>query len=307
MNFKVINIKKKFFIIFIVSFIVIISFFICIKIFFNNSNEISIPTMTKPETSQYIKSDLNSDGSIDMLYVLSKNDKYYIEANISDKTYFLNEKRPLNTLGNHYEYWPISINILDISRDLIPEILIQSSENNYPIQHIYTFDNYEYNDIFCSTNNILGILDSNNTKSPKFLSFDLNNPQESLQKHMLTSSVPKNISYENLSIPAFDCISKLIDYLTIETLNSPDIFLENNSDKNFDTLYKLNKSTYSYIFQDAFFKDTAWDNNGNVSNCLWQIRLKQTTKTSKEDSLINITVRTKKLDSKFLIDSIKIF
>lgn len=307
MNFKVLNIQKKIFFIFIFSFIFILSFFICFKYFFKKFDNTSIPTMSKPEISKYIKSDLNSDGTTDILYILSKNNKYYLEANINEKTYFLNEKRPLNTLGNHCNYWPISINLLDISRDLVPEILIQSNENNSPIQHIYTFENYEYKDIFCSTNNVLGILDSNNNKSPKFVSFNLNNIDESLQKHMLISSTPKNISYEDISIPSLDCISKLINYLTIDDFDAPDIFFSNSSNQNFDILYSLNKSDYSYIFQDAFFKDTSWDDNGDILSCAWQIRLKQVSKTSKtEDSLVNISIAVKKINSKYLIDSINL-
>ncbi|MGL4761340.1 MAG: hypothetical protein ACRC6T_05075 [Sarcina sp.] len=265
----------------------------------------SIPTMALPEESKLIKQDLNGDSIVDLLYITSRDDKYYIETSINGKTYFLNEKRPLNTLGKHYDFAPIQINTNDVSRDNIPELFIQSFENNVPIQHIYTFTGDEFKDIFCSTNNTLGIINSKNNKSPKYISFDLNNFNSTLQKYMLTNSTPKNISFDDITIPGINVVQNLISFTTTD-IPIGDIFLENTPQKTYDTLDIIDKSQNTYSLLDCFFIDKAWDRSGEIIKIDWNIRLKSTNIESDNQSFLEMNVSLTKTENKFLIDDLKI-
>ncbi|MGL4451673.1 MAG: hypothetical protein ACRCTZ_10825 [Sarcina sp.] len=286
-------------------FIIFISSVIFLLKFINMSFVNNIPTMSIPKDSKVIKHDLNGDSIKDLIYILVKNDKYQIEISMNEKTYFLNEKRPLNSLGRYGSLAPLELSFFDISRNNLSEIFLQSFDDNSPIQHIYTFDNNEFKDIFCSTNNTLGILNSKNTQSPKYYSLNLNNIDESLQKYMLINSTPKNISYDESKIPGISTIQLIIDFITTDTPLG-DVFFENTPSSIYKTLESINKVENTYTLLDCFFIDTEWDSNGDISKLDWRIRIKEKNIENLNSSVLKLNISLKKIENKFLISHVTI-
>lgn len=311
MKFNVIIIKRKTIILITLLLLFICGGFLYLTNFKNNyDTETVIPTMAKPQGEQAVKKDLDGDGKEDVLYITSKNDKYYVEAHINNNTYFFNEKKPLNTLGLYYTYWPMTINIIDINRDRLPEIIIQSSQDNSPVQHIFTWTSDEFKDLYCSTNNVLGVLDSANNQTPKLLSFSINNGVSEIQQHMLNGKNLKNISYENYSPPGLDSICQFIDIISYnyEIQEPPSIFTDNIPSNELSLLWQLDKESYYYSFQDAFFRDDSWKKDGSLSSCSWTLNFKKTQKNNKdEDTQISFKISLDKIQDNFLIKSIDCF
>lgn len=259
-----------------------------------------MPTMAIPKDSKIIKHDLNGDGTRDLIYLLVKDDKYHIEISINDKTYFLNEKRPLNSLGRYSSIAPLELSFFDISRNNLSEIFLQSFDNTSPIQHIYTFSDNEFKDIFCSTNNTLGILNSKNMQSPKYYSFDINNVDRTLQKHMLVNSTPKNISYDELAVPGIETIQLLIDFITAD-VPLGNVFFETTPPSIYKTLESIDKFENTYTLLDCFFVDTAWNSNGDISKLDWKIRLREKNIKENISSTLKLNISLEKIENKFLI------
>lgn len=270
----------------------------------------TVPTMARPQGEQTVKKDLNGDGKEDVLYITSKNNKYYVEAQINNTTYFFDEKKPINSLGNYYDFWPMTINIIDINRDKIPEIIIQSSKDNTPIQHIFIWTGTEFNDIFCSTNNIIGIIDSANNKTPKFLSLSINSNESEIQQYMLIGKTLKNISYEGYTPPGLNSVIQFIDLICYpyEITETPDIFIPGINPNDLSILWQLDKENYSYALQDGFFRDDGWNDTGSLNSCTWTINFKKYHKNSKDDtSQISFKISLDKISDSYLIKSINIF
>ena len=185
--------------------IILISFTL-IFTFKDNSTKSVINENTIKET---VKSDLNGDGKEDCLYIeLGSENNYIINATINEKSYELTPNKTINSLGNFSPNRPITLNLLDLDRNNIKEIIVQSSEEDSSIQHLFKWTGNGFEDIFYSTNNILGIVDSNNGKTPKILSFSLGDSKENIQKYMLLNK--KDISV----IETYPMIQlNLLDYI----------------------------------------------------------------------------------------------
>lgn len=314
MFFKVFN-KKKILLFFLINLIIVfflISFYFIRKIYLLKSKDESILTFSS-SVSNDGKSffiDLNGDNKKDIVYITSSSEnQYIISCNINNKNYSLDVKSPLNTLGVSNEIWPISINFLDLSRNKIPEIIIQSSENNVPINHIFKWNGDHFKDVYCSTNSFLGVLDSNNNKTPKIISFSLDNTENNIEKYMLINNNLKNISYEKIYLESYSIIQNFINIITLpyNLYDLPDVFSSNVSSKAIHDIDIINKDNFYYVFQDAFFRDSKWDTKGNITEMNWHLRFRKSSKSNKdENSLLqwNLTLK-KDNNNKFIIDKIE--
>lgn len=273
-----------------------------------DKNEASVATMAQTDGEQAIKKDLNGDGKDDLLYIAAKNGKYYVEANIKNENYPFNCSKALNTLGYHYNYWPIALNLIDLSRDKKPELIFQSSQDNVAVQHIFTWYNNEFQDIFCSTNNMIGILDSKNNKTPRFFSFSIKNGISDIQNYMLIGNQLKNISSSNYKIPALRNVESFIDLVECSYTpeDTPNIFTNEISSDELSLLWKLDKDNYSYVIEDGYFNDTKWDKSGNIQNLNWNLNFKKIPKNSKaEATKISVGLEIIKSGDGYFISSIK--
>ncbi|MGL5820230.1 MAG: hypothetical protein ACRCYE_01190 [Sarcina sp.] len=228
-----------------------------------------------------------------------KSNKYIIEIDTTKNKYTLEPKKPLNTFGNIDSISPPNIFAFDISRDNSPEIFIQSFDETTPIQHIYTFKQNTYKHLFSSTNNVLGILDSNNSKTPKVYSFSLESPDKSLQKHMLINDTYKNISFFNDEIPGLFCIISLIDSLCYQKPYD-NIFTEKSSCTEIKKLDNIFNDKANFIFLDALFCDVSWSSYDLIDTLKWTLRFK----SLNSNKIIKLNILTKKYSNKFLIEKI---
>lgn len=290
------------------SFITIILIsFILIFTFKDNSTKSVINENTIKES---VKSDLNGDRKEDCLYIeLGNENKYILNATINEKSYELTPNKTINSLGNFSPSRPITLNLLDLDRNNIPEIIVQSSEENSSIQHLFKWTGNGFEDIFYSTNNILGIVDSNNGKTPKILSFSLGDSKENIQKYMLLNKKFKNISYDTVEPTGLYSIISFIDIISLnyEISELPNIFATYIPKEDLSQIWRLEKESYYYDFQDAFFRDIDWNNNGEVTNSSWILNFNKIPKENPNNkSQVKFTIQLEKINDTFLINSINL-
>lgn len=261
----------------------------------------------KADNSMNIKKDFTGDGIEDILNIYCNNNKYEAKIISNNKTYTLTPNKKLSSLGNKYSFSNINLAFCDISRDNIPEIFMCSYENNTPIFHIFSYDSEEFNDIFCSTNNTFGILDSKNNKTPKFFSLSIMNAQEKAS-FMLIGKNFKNISYENYDIPSLAQIQSIVTYILAdyEPETSPDVFYNINSD-DLAALWNLDKEHFGYSFLYGNFIDTEWNKNGEATEISWDLYFKKSSKESnKGETSLNVKLVANKIFNDYKITSISI-
>lgn len=290
------------------SFITIILIsFILIFTFKDNSTKSVINENTIKES---VNSDLNGDGKEDCLYIeLGNENKYILNATINEKSYELTPNKTINSLGNFSPSRPITLNLLDLDRNNIPEIIVQSSEENSSIQHLFKWTGNGFEDIFYSTNNILGIVDSNNGKTPKILSFSLGDSKENIQKYMLLNKKFKNISYDTVEPTGLYSIISFIDIISLnyEISELPNIFATYIPKEDLSQIWRLEKESYYYDFQDAFFRDIDWNNNGEVTNSSWILNFNKIPKENPNNkSQVKFTIQLERINDTFLINSINL-
>lgn len=288
-------------------FILILIFFVLLITFKNTSNNTVISDDILEQT---VKTDLNGDGKEDSIYIKLENEqKYHVSAVINDKNYDLIPNKKINSLGTFSPNWPMTLNLLDLDRNNIPEIMIQSSEDNNSIQHLFKWTGEDFEDIFYSTNNILGIIDSNNGKTPKIISFSLTDSKENMQKYMLLNKKLKNISYDSIEPTGLYPISNFIDIVSLnyEISELPNIFTGYISSEDLSQIWRLEKELYYYTFQDAFFRDISWNDKGEITICSWSLNFDKISKENNNiKSQINFTIQLEKVDNTFLISSINL-
>ncbi|STB60212.1 hypothetical protein [Clostridium perfringens] len=286
--------------------IILISFTL-IFTFKDNSTKSVINENTIKET---IKSDLNGDRKEDCLYIeLGSENNYIINATINEKSYELTPNKTINSLGNFSPNRPITLNLLDLDRNNIKEIIVQSSEKDSSIQHLFKWTGNGFEDIFYSTNNILGIVDSNNGKTPKILSFSLGDSKENIQKYMLLNKKFKNISYDTVEPTGLYSIISFIDIISLnyEISELPNIFATYIPKEDLSQIWRLEKESYYYDFQDAFFMDIAWNNTGEATNCSWILNFNKIPKENPNNkSQVKFIIQLEKINDTFLISSINL-
>lgn len=266
-----------------------------------------ISTASKTIIEQTVKNDLNGDGKDDSLYIaLKENKDYYMYATINNKDYVLKPSDKIKSIGRYSPNHPMTLNLIDIDRNNIPEIIIQSSEDKTSIQHIFKWTGANFENIYSSTNNLLGLVDSNNGKTPKIISFSLNSSKYDIQKYMLLNNNLKNISYDNLDVPGFNSICEFINIVSLgyDLSELPNIFVSYISSEDLSQLWRLDKDNFYYVFQDAFFRDTNWNEFGELTSCDWNVRFNKVSKIDEnKTNQISFSITIEKVQDNFLISS----
>lgn len=309
MKFRVVILKKKQIILSLIIILAIILIFFLLSFFTKNT---STETMTLISDNKIIKEDLNGDGSKDTLYINNKNNKYYMEISTKSQVQHISCNKKLDTLGSLNSYWPMRLEIKDISRNRVPEIFIQSSENSLPIQHVFTYDNNKFNDIFCSNGNFLGFLDSNNTRTPKFLSGDIKNGNLDIGYYILNNNELQNYSFDKTIFPGAKSIVDFVSYM--ESLPygeefKPDVFYDGLSGNALYAIGKISAECLEVTFLDGYFVDTAWDKTGNILDLQCSFNFKGSLKDSTNSTAYSLKVNLKpdpSCNNEFKIYSISI-
>lgn len=292
MKLKVFFFKRKhiYYAIFILAILIFCAFSIL-----SNGKSSYITFNSNPNIKNF-KCDLTGDGKDDTLYIsTNKNNKYNLQITTGKSTFNLKPNKEVETFGSNYPHWPIRIKLKDISRNNIPEIFIQSSQDNVSLQHIFTYKDNEFKDIFCSYNNILGFVDCSNNKTPKIISAKINGDSYYFENYMIIENKLEKYSYDITdTFMGKDTILSFINIIT--SLNgrymptNENIFHEGIDTSSLDLLPNLAGYANNYVFQDAFFMDTKSDNSGKPTNIEWTLNFKGNPIDS-PDKLKNYTIK----------------
>lgn len=318
MKLQVIFLKKKFIYYSLAIILIVITFvaFLCF-------GKASITTFNIIDESKMIQTDLTGNGTKDILYIKTEKDKYYVQINAGDKSYYLEPSKQTNTVGNYCIQWPMRLTLMDVSRDNIPEIFTQASLGdttsiqNKAISHVFLWNGEKFDDILCNTNNILGFVDSKNNKIPKVISGNIKDGKATLVSYIFIKNNLKAFDYNYVdNYMGNDTILGFVNLMSsfpIAELNiSRELFSPDLNGNALSLLNDLSKEKLSFHFQDAVFKDYKWDKDGNANEVLWTLSFKGTNMTASKEIknyTIELILKLTPMDnqlSTFKISSIKI-
>lgn len=307
---KFIVIKKRSIILSLI-FTLICSTVLLSLLFFNNKNTVSVESFSNILTEgDTITCDFNGDGEIETLEISSENGNYIVRIKGKNKNYVLKTEYGSNFLGNALSNWSIKVALLDLSRDGIPEIIIQTNINSSPINHIFTWRKNNYVNIYTSTDNLLGILDSSNSKTPKILSLSSSKGDNSTNSYIINGDKIKNISFSKTIVPGLAPLQSFIDIIETpyEIDDTPDIFSSSIDSTELSLLWNLDKEICNYSFQSGYFTDTKWDSSGELTSLAWTLSFENTNKkqhdSDKKELILYLAIKKDEYN-KFKICSIK--
>lgn len=281
-----------------------------LTLFFSSSRNTEVFAIVGEKT--LIKSDLNGDGKEDIFYINNNNDKYYLQVNSDSKSYKLLPAAKLHTMGQYYSFFPMKINLIDVTRDKIPEIFVQSMEKGQCIQHIFFWNGSEFVDTFCSANNLIGVIDSKSNKTPKIVSGNFNNNSISLAYYMHLNGKVEKITF-NHDLPGKEVIVGFINYIhslpSGEAYKPNNIFAPNIGGKDLNLISKMAAENKFYKFTDGYFVDNKFNKNGNATEYKWILNFKATpvsgASNSESKSIILYLRRTSETGHPFKLVSIE--
>ena len=290
MKLRILFLRKKHLFYFLLV-LVVFTFFIISRI----STKDSSPIFKVSSFNKAIKADLTGDGKGDVLYISTIKDKYLVQVSSQKETFPLEPERKLPTLGTHSDYWPMRIKLYDISRDNFPEIFIQSSENNKPVQHVFIFNSGKFLDIFSSNNNLLGFLDVTNNKTPKFISGKIGETNFNISNYILIQGKFQKYDYNTTdTFMGKDTIQSFITILTSKDKKNLEISKEILDSKLYSNLNsiinKIMSEDKNFIFQDAIFIDTKSNSNGEPTEVQWTLNFRENL-VSNPDEYKNLTIK----------------
>lgn len=284
---------KKIHILFLILFIVTCIFFF---LFINNENPKNVFATVRDKT--LLKADLTGDGKEDILYINTENDKYYLQINSNNNSFYLLPDRKVSSMGYYYPFYPMKVNILDITRDKVPEIFIQSMEKGSSIQHIFSWTGTEFKDVFCSNNSLMGILDSKNNRTPKFVSGSLTTNSLNLSYYMQLGGKIERIQVNDV-LPGKSEVISMINYIQSlpggEDSKPTEIFYPGILGKDLSLIGKMAAEKKIYKFTDGFFIDSKFNKNGEPTEYKWILNFKATLIGSgKNSDSISIVLKLKR-------------
>ena len=228
--------------------------------------------------------DFDGDGENDELSIISTNSIYSIKIKNSFGDTLLKSNEFDYSLLDISPYCAINISYIDLNRNKIPEIIISGLKNNKSTFYIFKWENNSFQEVFFTQNNILSILDFNNSKTPKIYTTSSSKGDEATEGYILNSTTLKDISFSSPKIPSLNSIQLLIDCVEAdyELDDAPDIFTSTIESDQLGLLWNLDKSNYRYSFQKAYCYDTTWNEFGNTSSLCWILSFEKINFTSSD-------------------------
>lgn len=296
--FNFITIKKNTLIAFIIIFFLInISIITIINTYLQNSETLSNKIL---ESNQ--EYDFDCDGENDELTILSTNSTYSIKIKNSTGEILLKSNKFDYSLLDIDHSCRINISYIDLNRNKIPELIISGFKNNKPTFYIFQWMDNTFKEILFSQNNILGILDYNNSRTPKLFTTNSTTGDKGTNSYILNSNSIKDITFSKQTIPSLGNIQTLINLIEAdyELDDAPDIFTSYIPSEELGILWNLDKSTYRYSFQKGYFYDISWDNSGKATSIYWVLSFEKinfiNSNTTPEELTMHVKVNLEELD-----------
>ena len=296
--FNFITIKKNTLIAFIIIFFLInISIITIINTYLQNSETLSNKIL---ESNQ--EYDFDCDGENDELTILSTNSTYSIKIKNSTGEILLKSNKFDYSLIDIAPSCRINISYIDLNRNKIPELIISGFKNNKPTFYIFQWMDNNFKEILFSQNNILGILDYNNSRTPKLFTTNSATGDKGTNSYILNSNSIKDITFSKQTIPSLSNIQTLINLIEAdyELDDAPDIFTSYIPSEELGILWNLDKSTYRYSFQKGYFYDISWDNSGKSTSIYWVLSFEKinfiNSNTTPEELTMHVKVNLEELD-----------
>ena len=303
--FNFITLKKKFFITLIIAIsIICTSIHIVINTYSKHTQTFSNKTFEA--TKEY---DFDCDGENDQLIVISTNSTYSIKLKNSLGEILLKSKEFDYSLLDITSSCNINISYLDLNRNKVPELIISGFKNNKPTFYIFQWVDTMFQEVIFSQNNILGILDYNNSRTPKIYTTNSTAGDKGTNGYILNAHSLKDITFSNPKIPSLGNIQTLINLIEAdyELDDAPDIFTSYIPSKELGILWNLDKLTYSYSFQKGYFYDISWDDSGKATELYWILSFEKVNFTDSnkkpEELILHVKAELDELD-KYKISSI---
>lgn len=264
------------------------SLLIFLFVIFKITKNIYLPTITKVIGTDKITSDLDGDGKTDSLYISEENNKYYLMANINNKNIYLTPDKNLNTLGVKSKTNPLLVTLVDMNRDKIPEICIQGWENKKSIQHIFTYKNNDFIDLFYNSNTILGFINLHNNKTPITFTGDISKNSINLNGYYFPNNEKKLALFQQeTSFVGKDTVYsfiKLIEELTPYNDNIPSsISSDLLTSGDYSSVSKLSNLNRHYTFKNCTFMDNKYNEDGILEEVKWNLNFNGVSNTNKDD------------------------
>lgn len=268
---KILILKKKFLL--NIAYFIGLFVLIIITFFYIYNKPKTIQTISPLNTSHDTECDLTGDGTKDTLQLINSQNKIDFSITCSDNEYYLSSAAPDRILFTTNNSCEPKVFLHDISRDNIPEIILLGSKNNKPVCYVFHWNKKNFNLTYYNENNIFGILDCKNSRTPKCYSLSSSEGPSSLNSFMLINDSPLDTSKDNTNLPSLDSITSFINLIELPYVvdDLPDIFTTSIDRENLSLLWNLDKDNYTYKFQNAFFYDYRWNESGDPIAIRWRL------------------------------------
>lgn len=308
---KILIIRKKLLIKSIIFLILGIIIFFILFLTCNKFN--SKQTLSPLNQSQNYSFDLNGDGSKDNIELIEAQNKADVCIKCSNSEFYLSKEVPDKVLFTRNDHLKPKIFIHDLSRNYVPEIMISGSKNSKPVLYLFQWNKNKFNLIYQDNQNIFGILNCKNTRTPECYSLNAANGLNSLKSFIMINNSVLDTTEETKSLPSLDPVINFINLIELPyTLDElPDIFATNINRDELSLLWNLDKDNKSYAFQNAFFYDYEW-NDSCIPTCIkWRLSFEKNSlkgnEADKEELVLLVDlVKDSSSPSSYKITSIQI-
>ncbi|WP_194189804.1 hypothetical protein [Clostridium chrysemydis] len=203
-----------------------------------------------------------------------------------------------------------SINILNLSRNSKNQILITGVKNNNNVTYLFGYLENELKLIYKDDINVVYLKDYNSNKSPQFITFHFYNNVTPFNSYYLINDNFYDVTKTNLTKFNFNSLYELINIISLDyDLESvPDIFDSSTDSNEISPLWKLDKDSYSYTFQNAIIKDDSFSYNQSLETVEAYLNFSKKNKTNNSVSSLKLKVILKKnIDDNFKVLSLNTF
>ncbi|TDT61145.1 hypothetical protein [Fonticella tunisiensis] len=246
-------------------------------------------TMNVINKTKSQKVDINNDGKMDTIItkIDEKTKEYSVDIIMKDgRSYSLvPDDKEIPTFGFYSDEWPMIVEARDINSDNKPEIILQSSDSNGPLLHVYKYENDKISRIFSGRYSIFG---------------NIKNPVDNSDIIILGSKEKDSIKYTyynsrfNLITPASsltlgrEALASFIDFVEAKDQTA---FKSNVDDK---YLSKVLKGT----FLDSKLREVKYTKYTIPSQCTYFVRTNISNGNEKDIGMYLVTMNLTKFDNK---------